>query len=238
MKVGARSRSGTGAATGATPRGTTGGVRAGVLGNLGGAAADGDGAGSAGPLFGGPLTSTSTGLFGSNRLPGGANCSRTVSRGALSSIAWTFPNRSPTASNARAAVATGSPRRRGTTPEPWLAVTWTMEPIASLLPGEGFCTRTIPIGASGCWADRFTIKPKWRGTIKRAASATVMPTRPGTGGWCRSQASRSAEPTMAAAAAASVVKTAITAVRPRTRTSGRPPPRARPEAKDLATVDS
>jgi hypothetical protein len=113
-----------------------------------------------------------------------------------------------------------------------------MEPIARWLPGDGFCASTSPIGASGCWAEWFTIKPKWSGTINRAASSTVMPTRLGTGGCRRSQASHSAEPTMTAAAAASVMTTPIATARPRTRTRGRPPPRGRPWSKDLATVDS
>lgn len=116
--------------------------------------------GTAGSLAGVPLTSTSTALFGSTRRPGGVNCSRTVSGDALSSIESTLPSLSPTASNLRAASATGSPRRRGTTPEPWLAVTCTIEPIANRRPGVGFWTRMTPIGASGCCADRFTVRPK------------------------------------------------------------------------------
>ncbi len=43
---------------------------------------------------------------------------------------------------------------------------------------------------------------------------------------------------MTAAAATSAARTAITTVRARTRTKGRPPPRARSDVRDVATVDS
>lgn len=91
------------------------------------------------------------------------------------------------------------------------------------------------MGASGCCAERFTLKPKWSGHIIRAASATVRPTRLGTGGCFRNHASRSAEATMATAAAATVASAAITSVRARTpdRTLG-----ARPGASDIEAVES
>jgi hypothetical protein len=91
------------------------------------------------------------------------------------------------------------------------------------------------MGASGCCADRFTLKPKWRGHINRAPSATVMPTRLGTGGCFRNQASRSAEAIMVIAAPARVASAAITSVR--VRTTDRTP-RARPGASDIEAVES
>ncbi len=151
--------------------------------------ADEGAAASTGPW----LTSTSTGLLGSRCLPGGVNCSSTVSGAASSSMYRTRPSRSPTASSCRAASWTGPPRRRGTAPEPWLTLSCTIDPMGSARPGGGSWASTTPTGAFGSGPDPATMTPKCSGTIMRAASATVFPTRSGTRGCLRNHASRSAE---------------------------------------------